>query len=72
MSESPQTQRAQVCCACQAIEIEYAQATAEHLRLQLEIYMTASGDWMRQDELQARLLQAEARRNAARLLVCHH
>lgn len=73
MSEIPQSQRANVCFACKAIELEYAQATAEHLQLQLDLYMmTASRDCVRQDQLCEQLLKAELRRKAAKLLVCHH
>jgi hypothetical protein len=61
------------CCACDAMWLVFAHATAEHLQIQLDVYMaTGSRDWDREAELNGLLIDAEARRETARSVIREH
>ena len=62
-----------VCHECDSMWREYAHAMAEHLKIQLDVYMaTTGGDRDREAALNALLIAAETRRDAARAAVRAH
>lgn len=62
-----------VCSACDSMWRDYAEATAEHLKLFLESYMAiARGDWELEDRLSFQITVAERRRGACREQIRKH
>jgi hypothetical protein len=52
---------------------EYAHATAEYLRLQLDLYMAGTArDWAKESSLNELITSAQARRDDARDVVRRH
>ncbi len=62
-----------ICCECDKIWREYAHATAEHIKLQMERHMSvARQDAKREKELEPLVAKAEERRIQARAVIRDH
>jgi S-adenosylmethionine/arginine decarboxylase-like enzyme len=73
MQDNYKPQPPGACEACDSMWREYAHAMAEHLRIQLDVYMATTGrDWDRETALNTLLNAAESRRNAARATIRAH
>lgn len=73
MSARPKPQPQGACFACDAMWREYSHALAEHLKLQLDLYMaTTRRDRQRESTLNQSLIAAIGRRDAAREAISRH
>ena len=73
MPDNGKPQPLNACSECDSMWREYAHAMAEHLKVQLDVYMATTGrDWDREAALNTLLTAAESRRNSARDIIREH
>jgi hypothetical protein len=73
MPINPKLQLQGACAKCDCMWREYAHAMAEHLKVQLDLYMAATTrNSDRESSLNESLLAAESRRNNARKILRAH
>ena len=73
MSDNYKPQAQGVCGECDSMWREYAHAMAEHLNIQLEVYMATTGrDWAKEASLNDVLADAAKHRDQARNAIRAH
>jgi S-adenosylmethionine/arginine decarboxylase-like enzyme len=73
MHDNYKPQAPGACEDCDSMWREYSHAMAEHLRIQLDVYMATTGrDWDAETALNTLLNAAESRRDSARAAIRAH